>query len=386
MSDAALPVTTRAVEQFTESYLSSIGAQIEKDGHRWSVTLTDDDRSDLDLDGAVLEVVDDAETVSEDAFAISPESPFVERLLDEAAERAPVGSLSLTGDDIDLRLPHWATAGEAEVVDSTFTPYYDRRALCVLFHIGIETVSEYQREELRATAIDLSDLEPLPRLADTYLDLAGSYRSGLNADGAFDEGETTDAIGVAREIVEDDLSSLVAETQQRATRAAEVELDEYEQFARQRREELSEEIDRLQGRIEDTTERIDATSDQGTRVEALQERKKLRAELDDLRTERDELVEKIRNNFPERRRQIRERHSITVRTRPVTTTLVSYERGDLRLTLREGDDETTTTCNYAVGTGVIDDPACGNCGERLSEANPATLEGDQLVGSGCCGQ
>ncbi|MFW5900567.1 MAG: hypothetical protein ACOCTH_02170, partial [Halodesulfurarchaeum sp.] len=230
MTDAALPVTERAVERFAEAYLTSLGAEITKEGRRWSVDLPEDAATDLELDGAVLEIAPDPTDVSEEALAIAPESPFVERMLDEAADRTPVGSLSLTSDQVEIQLPSWITNGPVDVVERTFTPYYDRRAVCALFHVGIETVSEYQREVLHAVAIDLNEHEERPRLAETYLELVGDEQRELEEGSAIDEQALADALDAAQTALESELASTVRETRERATRAVEVELDEYRQY------------------------------------------------------------------------------------------------------------------------------------------------------------
>lgn len=54
MTDAALPVTEQAVERFVERYLESLGAEIEKAGRQWSVTMPDDADTDIQLYDAVL--------------------------------------------------------------------------------------------------------------------------------------------------------------------------------------------------------------------------------------------------------------------------------------------------------------------------------------------
>lgn len=384
MTDATLPVTQRTVEQFTESYLSLLGAEITKEGRRWSIALPDGADTALELDGAVLEIVDEPNDVSDDSLVIAPESPFVERMLDEAADRTPVSSMSLTGDHVDIQLPPWIGSGPVEAVDSSFTPYYDRRAICALFHVGIETVSEYQREELHAVAIDLNDHEERPRLAETYLELVDEEQGELADGRPIDEQVLSDALDKARTILENELASVVQETRERATRAAEVELDEYRQFVRQRRDELDDEIDRLTTRVEETTKTIDEASSQDERVEALRKRKELHAELDDLRAELDDVASQIEADFPEKRREIRERHALTVRMRPVSVTSVSYERGDLELTLRVDDVTVTGSYGYAVGTGVMEDVTCERCGRPLTAENPLTLEGNQTIGTTCC--
>ncbi|MCU4799745.1 hypothetical protein OB920_05115 [Halobacteria archaeon HArc-gm2] len=385
MTDAALPVTERAVERFTEAYLRSLGAEIEKRGRQWTVTLPADADTALELDGDVLEIVSDSDEVDEGVIAISPEAPFVERMLDESADRTPIGSLSLTQDQFELKLPPWITGGTVEVVDGSFTPYYDRRALCALFHVGIETVSEYQTEELHAVAVDLNDHEERPRLAETYLDLAEDDQRDPSEGRQFDEQTLGDAIETANEVLESEIAPMVRDTRERATRAAEVELDEYRQFVQQRREEIDEELSRLNDRIEDETEAIDAATEQAERVEALRKRKELQSELDDRRAELDDLTEQIERNFPEKRREVRERHDLTVRMRPVSATSVSYERGDLILELTTGDATVEKSYSYAIGVGVMEEPSCDRCGRQLTWENPLALERSHFIGDACCG-
>ena len=384
MTEAALPVTGRAVERFTEAYLTSLGAEITKDGYQWSVTLPEGASTNLDLDGAVLEIADDPNDVTGDALAIAPESPFVERMLDEAADRTPIGSLALTGDQVEIRPPSWLTNSQVDVAERAFTPYYDRRAVCALFHVGIETVSEYQREELHAVAIDLNDHEERPGLAETYLELTGDEQRELDEVRAIDEQELTDALDVSYTALEDDLASTVQDTRERATRAAEVELDEYRQYAQQRRDELADEIDSLTAQVEEANETIDTTSKQEERVEALRKRKELQADLDDLRGELDELTTQIETDFPEKRQKIRERHALTVRLRPVAATAVSYERGDLDLKFQSGETTLSKSYGYAIGAGVMEEVSCERCGQQLTAKNPLAIIQGRIEGAACC--
>jgi hypothetical protein len=84
MTDAALPVTERAVERITEAYLASLGAEIEKDGRRWTVRIPDDADTELQLNDAILEIASDPTAVDDGALAVAPGSEFVDRLLEEA--------------------------------------------------------------------------------------------------------------------------------------------------------------------------------------------------------------------------------------------------------------------------------------------------------------
>jgi hypothetical protein len=387
MTDAALPVTEAAVEQFADAYLTSLGADIEKEGRRWTVSLPDSAKTELELDDVVLQVASDPDAVDNGALAIAPGSSFVERMLDEAAERTPVGSLALTAEQWEIQLPPWLTAGPTEIVDEKFTPYYDRRALCILFHVGIETVSEYQREELHAVAVDLNDHEGRPELAESYLELTTTDGELTLPEGPeLDEATLTQSMAAARDDVRRVIQDSIQETRERATRAAEVEFDEYRQFARERRDELEAELDNITDRIEEVTETIDNASTQSDRVEALRKRKDLRSERDSLRSELDELTAKIESGLPKKRREIRDRHSLTVRIRPTTATAIAYERGELTLTLRGKKTTTDLPFAYAVGSGILDDPICEQCGQGLTESNPLTLAEGQPIGLSCCGQ
>ena len=172
MTNAALPVTERAVGEFVTDYLESLDATIHKEGKRWTVSIPDESATELSLDGTVMHLTADSEEVDDDAVPLAPGSDLFEQLIDDAAERAPLGSVALTGDDIEFDTPDWVMGDSVELTDQQFTPYYDRNALCVLFHVGVETVSEYQQDLLRSVAIDLTDHEPRPELAQTCLDIS----------------------------------------------------------------------------------------------------------------------------------------------------------------------------------------------------------------------
>ncbi|AGN01205.1 hypothetical protein L593_06280 [Salinarchaeum sp. Harcht-Bsk1] len=386
MTDAALPVTERAVEQFVEEYLTSIGGEIQKRDRTWSVTLPDAAPTELDIEGTDLVVASDPEEVPDGALAIAPDSDFVNRLLEEAGKLAPVGSFSLTAGTFDLqnRLPSWITGGPAQVLETSFSPYYDRRALCVLFDVGIETVSQFQSEELRAVAVDAKNAEPLPRLAETYLEVTGADSPPLEEGKELDAQALETTLDAAKEQIEQEIAPTVEEIRERATRAADVELEEYREVVRQRRQELDDEIDRLDERIAEISKEIDSADEQHDRVEALRTRKQLRADREELAAERDELVEKIEAGFPEQRREIRDRHALTVRVQPSILTTVTYERGDIEYQLEIDGARTTVTCPYAVGIGVMEAPTCSRCGRTLDGESALTIEDGEVVGNSCC--
>jgi len=147
---------------------------------------------------------------------------------------------------------------------------------------------------------------------------------------------------------------------------------------------VADEIDRLTTRIEDVNETIDTASKQENRVEALRKRKELQAELNELRSELDNLTTKIDNGFPEKRQEIGERHSLTVRLRPVATTAISYERGDLDLTLESDETTISKSYGYALGSGVVDEITCDSCNQAITAENPIKIDSQKIVGTDCC--
>lgn len=386
MTDAALPLTGRSVERFVERYLSALGATIEKpESDRWDVSLPEGSQTELDLDGATLLVPRDDED-PEGEYVVSPESTFVQRLLDEAAQRQPTGEMTFVGETVEFRLPPWLAAGDVEVVGQSFAPYYDRKALCGLFHASIETVSEYESEELRAVALDLNTQDRLTGLEETYLALTdGESTDEPEITAGADLSRYDETVSRALEVAEADIRPVVRELREKATRAANVELSEYQQYQQERLRELTEEADRLTDRVERANETIDTAETQEERMEALRERKELRSELATVEEERDEVAEELDAGFPEKRRDVRERHSITVRLRPVSLTLVTFERGDLTVTVESGNERGELTIPYAVGVGPTEDVACGSCDRPFSDGNPPAVAQGTVVGENCCG-
>jgi hypothetical protein len=80
--------------------------------------------------------------------------------------------VTLTDDFLgeDYSLPRWLTDSPLDIVDASFSPYYDRTAVCLFVEVGIETVSTYRTEFLEAVSVDTSSKQPLPNLAETVMD------------------------------------------------------------------------------------------------------------------------------------------------------------------------------------------------------------------------
>lgn len=384
MTDAALTLTERTVEQFVDTYLSSLGANVEKQGRRWHVTIPAHVETSIPLDGATLVVTTNPAETGDEEYAIAPESEFVQRLLDEAADRQPLGSLTLTSESVSVNPPLWIQEGNLVVEEQSFTPYYDRTALCALFQVGVETVSDFQTEELRAVAVDQTNGNSLPELAETYLEQTAVGTSHISTGEIPTEFDPERSLETAFERVEEQIEPRVETIRQKATDAARDELNEYEQYRRQRLNEITEELDRLDERIDEMKSTIDSTTDQSERVEALQKRKDLQSERAELENERDEIHSEIEAGFPDKRKEIRERHALTVRLRPVALTHTTYESGDLELTLHGEQETIERSIQYAVGVGATEEHPCVSCGTPLTAENPATVVGGELVGEACC--
>lgn len=389
MTDAALPITQTAVETFTEQYLTSLGVEIEKKDDRWTVSMPERvEPGFLDRDVVLDCKAGEEELTNTDEVALHPESDFFHRLLDEAAERQPVGAMRIGGDDVDHSEIESLLDDSVVIENEEFYPYYDRKALAVLFRISIETVSEYETELLRAVAIDERTQEYLPELVDSFLNRADveydEMTSMERTESIERSTEASEALRQAREQVERDIQPTVTETHEGASRAADAEFEEYYQLQQQRIDELREEVESLANQIDDLSRTAQRTSDQQERVDSLRERKSLRSQHEQAEDDLQTLVERRDTDFPEEQRDIRRRHSIRVVLEPLAITDVEYEVGDLELKLRDSDTMGTVEFSYGSGIGLIGAPPCSSCGKPLSSENAIRLLAGELVGDACC--
>jgi len=392
MTDASHPVTQRAIEGFTRSYLRTIGASIRDEGHSWHIHLPS--HVELDFMEAkefdLLLEVDETET-GEGKWALSPDSRFAQQLLSEVAEQFSVGTITVTTEQVegDYSYPDWILESDAQVESANFVPYYDRTALFVLVEIGVETVSEYQRDFLEAVTVDTNSLEVLPDLTTTVSDIMFDPIEDpiepAPEDGSSEvpiesiEQPLKDAQEVALDAVEDSLQ----QTREEATRAAEVEFEEYRELQEQQLDDVQDEMSSLTDRIQDLAEEIDEVTEQQERVELLQRRNELQSEKESLESERDQLLEEKQSGYRKKRNKIFRRHSLAVSTVPVTTTIVTYERGELDIRLQQSNHSESIRVPYAVGEGVTGSVSCENCGEQLNEMNPIRLTTEAFGCSAC---
>ena len=150
----------------------------------------------------------------------------------------------------------------------------------------------------------------------------------------------------------------------------------------QRIQELQEEHSNLSSKINDLSEKIN-TGDEDSHVQALRERKELKSEYEELDETLNELQERRDSGFPNRQREIRERHSLDVKVTPLTLTEIEYERGEIDLELVDGSSHRTVTLGYGSGIGVADTVRCSSCERELTGGNPLQTISNGLICERC---
>lgn len=371
MTDAAVPVTQSVVERFTEQYLTTLGCHIEKEGTQWDVTIPDEVDIGFASRRLVLVCETDPSKVDEGAEALHPESSIFQSLVAEASERNPTGKISIGSDSTQVETPSWLEKGGVSVQTANFTPYYDRTAIVVFYQISIETVSEYQQELLRTVALDVRSSDRLPGLEDSLLRITSPE----------DEPRSSEPLELDNErvsrLVEDGSETVVSQVQpqideihQEASRAADSEVEEYRRMQQQRIEELQEKASNLSARIDDLSQSIQESTAQEERVQSLKKRKELRSEYSEIESELEEIQQRREHGFPNKQKEIRDRHSLEVVVTPLTVTEVEYERGEIEFELVDETATRTVTVGYGSGVGLTEKIKCDSCKQQLSEHNP----------------
>ena len=370
MTDAAVPVTQSAVENFTERYLRSLDCHVNKQGNEWRINIPEETETDLPKGEHVL-FCDSSGDTNETAEPLHPESSFFQAVLDDASDRAPIGRVTVDAADADIIIPDWLRESSVSVADIEFTPYYDRTALVVLFRVSIETVSEYQQELLRSIGIDVRSGEVLPNIDRALMDLTRpDHTTSLSSETVeLSQEQVESLIEASRERLVSAVRPEIDEIHQEASRAADAELEEYRQLQQQREEELESELARLRTRIEELNETIDS-ADQAERVESLKERREYKTKLEETEADLADLRRRRKDGYPDRQREIRERHGVEVVITPVSATEVEYERGDVVFELDDAGTVTSLTLGYGSGVGVTEERNCESCGRSLSADVP----------------
>lgn len=371
MTDAAIRVTQSAVEQFSKRFLRSIGCTFETNDEH--IVISVPENADIDLSHGNHRLArGESQDNSENIKSLHPESAFFQQLLQDASEQCPVGAVSIQrGSTIEV--PEWIENSLFELQEATFTPYYNRTAVAFLFQVSVETVSEYQQEFLRAVAVDKRSNEPIPQLAETFLEttsIATGTLSDYDGQAQLTEQGVQSLLSTAQDKLLDTMDDEIEKIHQEASRAADSEVEEYRQMQQQRIEKLQEESTELSSKIDELREKINNKTDT-ERVQALKKRKEIKAEYDETSKTLTELQERRDRGFPDRQREIRERHSLTVTTTPLTLTVVEYERGDAEFELMDQHRQTSRNIRvgYGSGIGTTDKIHCSVCECQLTSGN-----------------
>lgn len=387
MTDATHAVTPSALEAFAREYLTELGASIHEEGDQWHVSLP----THVDVgfsDDRDFQIVLSGEQSESDPSgkALTPQSEFTQQLLDEASDIANLGQITLTEEltNGNYRYPSWITESNVDVVDTSFSPYYDRMGICAFIRVGVETVSEYQTQFLEAVALDVESENRLPGVAEILVEEFYEPKSEppieKTADITLSRDKLATAITAGQRAAVKEVRDEIDEVRQSASHSADSEFKEYRQLQDQRITELQNEISSLSDRLKNVADEVDEADSRQQRVEALEKRSELKEEKENLETELEDVLQEKEQGYAKKRREIYERHAIEVNTRPVAVTLVTYERGELNLKLSEGGRTDSILAPYAIGAGVTDDVDCENCSEQLSDENPIRVTVD---GIGC---
>lgn len=390
MTDITHAVTQSALEAFTRNYLNELGASIREDENRWHVGLPTHIDVDFSNHREFEIILDDEEgDGNESRNILTPESEFTQQLLDEATDNALVGQISLTESVIEgeYSYPSWIAKSNVTVEDAIFTPYYDRTAVCVFVKVGVETVSEYQTQFLEAVTIDVESETKLPGITDILIKEVFTPSSeppreivGADKQESIPADTLASVISTGQEASMEEVHQEVAEIRQSASRSAKSEFEEYRQLQEQRINDLQSEISAIGDRLENLVADVNDAESQQQRVNALEKRQELKQEKEELETRLDEVLQEKERGYAQKQGEIYDRHAIELTTTPIAITFVTYERGELDLTLSHRNQTASIRASYGIGAGVTDEVYCENCGERFSEQNPLRVTAD---GIGC---
>jgi ElaB/YqjD/DUF883 family membrane-anchored ribosome-binding protein len=344
------------------------------------------ERADTELaTGQITLYTDESTSERDDAqYFLHPESSFFQTLITEASARCTTGKIAVTLEDSQIEIPLWLRESSVDVVDSTFSPYYDRTAAAVLYRIRIETVSEYQTELLRAIAIDVRSEDRLAALEETVLDITNPEDPANEADSLeLGRDQSNQIIDQTRGEILNVVEPTIDEIHQEASRAADAELEEYRKMQEQRIEELQKQRSDLTSKIDELSNLIPQAADQRDRVDDLKTRKDLKSNLNEINTELEDLTRRREQGFPSKQQEIRDRHALEVVVTPLTITEVQYERGEAHLTMKDDSTSLDLTLGYGNGVGVTENIHCDRCGEKLTDGNPVSSLKDGIRCENC---
>ena len=385
MTDATLSVTQSKLNAFAREYLNTLGASIREQGSGWHVQLPNN--IDVEFgDGLEFDVIlgnDRAENDGDEGVVLSPGSEFTQRMLDEAVSMPSISQVSvtesLTGED--YRYPDWITESDLHVSEASFNPYYDRTAIFLLVRISVETVSEYETQYLEAVTVDVTSGEQLTGLPEVLLrsfydpntQPVTEEMDDFEAASELDVDTFASMISTGQRVALDNIREEIEELRETASRAADSEFEEYRQLQNQRLSDLRDEIESVTDRLQRVSRDVDGADTPEERMSALQKRKEIQTEKDELEEKRADLLRKRQNEFGKKRDEIFARHALDISTKPVASTVASYERGEIEFQLSDSHRTETMRTPYAAGVGCTDCVRCDQCKTELSADNPIQL-------------
>lgn len=385
MTDATLSVTQSRLNAFARKYLNTLGASIREEDSRWHVRLPS--HVDVELgDGLKFDVIlgdDRVENNGDEELVLSPGSEFAQRMLDEAVSMSSLSQVSVTESltEDDYQYPDWITESNLHVSGVSFNPYYDRTAVFLLVKTSVETVSEYETQYLEAVTVDVTSEEELSGLPEVLLRSFYDPKTQPETEEANDFEATSEldadtfasVISMEQRVALDNIRDEIEEVRETASRAAGSEFEEYRQLQNQRLSDLRDELESVTDRLQSISREVDGADTHEKRMSALQKRKDLQTEKDELEEERADLLRKKQRGFEEKREEIFARHMLEISTKPVASTVVSYERGELELRLSDSHRTETMRAPYAAGVGCTDSVRCDQCQTELSADNPIQM-------------
>ncbi|WP_135823670.1 hypothetical protein [Halorussus ruber] len=403
-SDFALDRTQERLEEYLTTVFAASEVTVDQQEGAWRITSQSDTPTGIGpLDSALAraddgrirlvpaaEIAESGETDVElgpDEYVRAPDGELVEAILEEDADSSPVGRWRV-GDGIsDIPDPDWLAESPIEVTNRSFRPYYDRTAVCIVFEASVETVSEFEQTIVVPIAVDAETGERLPKLAAWFDSVTAEPQPGDGRVEVVEESVSADALdgvrSAAQSHAESVLSPKLESIRDRSLRAANVELEEYAGLQDDRIEELRAERERVAEKLEAVGRELEDAADRAERLAAMEERSELREEREEIESELEALESKRERDYPEKRREVRERHAVEVALEAVTVTVVEYEKGDLVVGLAEGGRSRSVTLPYGRGVGVTDAVTCNRCGCSLDAQTSARIGEAGVVCRSC---
>lgn len=400
----ALDRTQERLEDYLTAVFSTSEVTVDQQGDAWSITRQSDNPTGIDpLDNALTsagdgkirllpetEIEDSGETDIElgpDEYVRAPDGDLVEAILEADAQSSPVGHWRVVDGITDIPDPGWLAGSPIQVTDRSFQPYYDRTAVCIGFEASIETVSEFEQTITIPIAVDLETGERLPQLAAWFNSITAEPQPDDDRVEAVEKSLSSDALdsvlSSAQSHAESILSPKLESIRERSLRAVNVELEEYADLQDEKIEELREERERISEKLDAVGRELEEATNRSERLAAMEDRSELREEREEVESELEVLESQRKQDYPEKRREVRERHAVEVALEAVTVTVIEYEKGDIVLDLTEEDRSCSITVPYGRGVGITEEVVCERCSRSLDAQVAGQIGNEGVVCSSC---